>query len=256
MDDRVETGWPSGWYPDPVHRFEFRWFNGQRWTADVSVDGRRFVDDGSIVAHARTHTGPVAGRPSPASGPSRTLAILALIFGAGGLLIAWVPFLFVVGGGCAIAAIVLGSVALRRVKAGRAAGKRMAIGGIASAVAALALCSVGAILTAAVVDDFEDYVDAGPNRVTIETCTADADGFDVGGTIRNRDDVIHDYVIVVRVDNGALIQTRPRIRVDEVAPDRTQAWEYHSSVSGFDVDDLQCELVAVHGPNPFDIGSD
>lgn len=35
---------PQGWYPDPLGRYDNRWFNGTSWTADVSTDGARRVD--------------------------------------------------------------------------------------------------------------------------------------------------------------------------------------------------------------------
>ncbi|MBK8333056.1 MAG: DUF2510 domain-containing protein [Acidimicrobiaceae bacterium] len=39
------TSAPAGWHPDPTGRFEFRYYNGQRWTADVSLNGQRFIDE-------------------------------------------------------------------------------------------------------------------------------------------------------------------------------------------------------------------
>lgn len=35
---------PQGWYPDPLGRYDHRWFNGTSWTADVSSNGARHVD--------------------------------------------------------------------------------------------------------------------------------------------------------------------------------------------------------------------
>ena len=35
---------PQGWYPDPLGRYDLRWFNGTSWTADVSTNGTRHVD--------------------------------------------------------------------------------------------------------------------------------------------------------------------------------------------------------------------
>lgn len=34
----------DGWYPDPYRRYEHRYFDGQRWTADVSTGGSSGVD--------------------------------------------------------------------------------------------------------------------------------------------------------------------------------------------------------------------
>lgn len=34
----------AGWMPDPLHRFELRWWDGAAWTASVSTAGREFTD--------------------------------------------------------------------------------------------------------------------------------------------------------------------------------------------------------------------
>lgn len=35
---------PPGWYPDPMGRHEYRWFDGNQWTDDVSSNGRQEKD--------------------------------------------------------------------------------------------------------------------------------------------------------------------------------------------------------------------
>lgn len=35
---------PAGWFPDPVRRFEFRWWDGDMWSHYVSTAGRQMVD--------------------------------------------------------------------------------------------------------------------------------------------------------------------------------------------------------------------
>ncbi|MDA2945115.1 MAG: DUF2510 domain-containing protein [Actinomycetota bacterium] len=43
-----------GWHPDPLGRFDHRFFDGSRWTADVAVDGVRRVDPlGIAPSHTR-----------------------------------------------------------------------------------------------------------------------------------------------------------------------------------------------------------
>jgi hypothetical protein len=39
----------AGWYPDPLGRFDHRWYDGTRWTADVSLAGVRRVDPAGIA---------------------------------------------------------------------------------------------------------------------------------------------------------------------------------------------------------------
>jgi hypothetical protein len=34
----------AGWYPDPTERFELRWFDGDRWSELVTVDGEKAID--------------------------------------------------------------------------------------------------------------------------------------------------------------------------------------------------------------------
>jgi hypothetical protein len=33
------AGPPAGWHPDPSGKYQHRWWDGQRWTADVSTNG-------------------------------------------------------------------------------------------------------------------------------------------------------------------------------------------------------------------------
>lgn len=50
---------PPNWYPDPMGRHEYRWFDGARWTDQVSSHGRAGVDP---VHQAPAHV-PVADLP-------------------------------------------------------------------------------------------------------------------------------------------------------------------------------------------------
>lgn len=252
MDEPSDLTSPPGWYPDPVHRYEFRWFNGRGWTADVSVDGGRFIDslDRSATAPMAAGSGPTPG------GPSRTLAILAIIFGLSGLAIAWVPFLFVIGGLAAISAIVLGIVALHRASAGLAAGRRMAVTGIVAGIAALGLCVVGFVFTRAVVDELNDFTDPGPVHAVITRCTVDAAGLQIQGTISNNDDHTHDYVIVVAVRDRVGRRATSRVEVDDVAAGQQQVWSTIRVLEDLDAASVECEVRDVDGPYPFDLDDD
>lgn len=35
---------PAGWHPDPVGRFQHRWWDGTQWTANVATNGTAAVD--------------------------------------------------------------------------------------------------------------------------------------------------------------------------------------------------------------------
>lgn len=50
---------PAGWHPDPLRRFEQRYWDGQRWTGHVASHGQAQID-------------PVPGRGAPAVGRSAT----------------------------------------------------------------------------------------------------------------------------------------------------------------------------------------
>jgi hypothetical protein len=228
----------AGWYPDPLHRYELRWFNGLRWTADVSVDGRRFVDLGEAM-------------PIPPAAPSRTLAILAFIFGLGGLLVAWAPFVFVVAAAAAVTALVLGIVALPRIRRGQEAGRGFAVAGMAAAVAALGLCVVGFMLTRTVVREFDEYMDPGPVDAVVTECSADDGELTIEGTVENLDDRIHDYVVVVRVRDDQRRRTTEYVHVDGVGIGELREWDHHRFLTRFDEATVACDLLGVNGPYPF-----
>ncbi|MCB1040528.1 MAG: DUF2510 domain-containing protein [Acidimicrobiales bacterium] len=44
MSDASGGGHPPNWYPDPMGRHEYRWFDGTQWTDQVSSHGRQSVD--------------------------------------------------------------------------------------------------------------------------------------------------------------------------------------------------------------------
>ena len=79
---------PSGWFPDPHGRHDYRWFNGTAWTADVSDDGRRLVDPYGAAPIGRGRTGPGAGNG---------FATAAIMCGLVALLFAWMPVFVVIG---------------------------------------------------------------------------------------------------------------------------------------------------------------
>ena len=86
--DPLRSPASAGWFPDPLRRFEFRYFNGERWTDDVSADGTRFVDPGPFTPPREP--APTAARPSTATRRARSpscrscsaIAGVALVVGA------------------------------------------------------------------------------------------------------------------------------------------------------------------------------
>lgn len=254
---------PTGWHPDPSGRYEFRWFNGTAWTRDVSVSGVRYLDDlaGSV------HPG---GRPS--SAPTGTMAVIGFVLGLAALLVAWMPFVFVLAGIAAVAAITLGIVVVRRARSGRALRHRLAVAGLVLGVAALALCPVGVVLTAKTIDEFDAYTNPGPVDIVIDLCEQRGVRLVVEGTITNLDDTIHDYDIAIRVMRGARKIDLVHRAVRDVPAGAASTWAT-STIVGSEatagngtiadgtiadgtageatVADYRCEVFAVNGPFPF-----
>lgn len=54
MSDSNQT--PANWYPDPMGRHEYRWFDGNQWTENVSSHGRQSVDPLQAPGHVPTVT--------------------------------------------------------------------------------------------------------------------------------------------------------------------------------------------------------
>ena len=44
MSEQGHGSHPPGWYPDPMGRHEYRWYDGTAWTDQVSSHGRQAVD--------------------------------------------------------------------------------------------------------------------------------------------------------------------------------------------------------------------
>lgn len=179
--------------------------------------------------------------------------MLAMIFGLTGLVLAWVPFVFIVAGLGAIAAVVLGIVVLRRIAANRAGGRGMAVTGIVAGVAALGLCVVGFVFTRAVVREITEFTDPGPVDTQVSTCTAEGVTVTITGTIDNRDDQSHDYVMVIRIDDRNGYQATAHVAVDDVAAGEHRVWSSTRFVRGLDPGTVACDLREVNGPYPFDI---
>lgn len=116
---------PAGWYPDPLGRFEFRYWDGAVWTDHAASHGQTVVDplDGPpTTSGTGDDAGPVGG--------TEALAVISII-----LSLLW---LFGLG---SIAGIVTGLVARRRIKrsGGARTGSGLALAGIVLGVITLGL---------------------------------------------------------------------------------------------------------------------
>ena len=240
----------AGWYPDPTQRFEYRYYNGERWTADVAQHSNRYIDP--MSPQSLNYTG-----PNFVAQPSRGMAITAFVFALCSLAIAWIPLIFVVGAAGAITALILGIIVLRRAASSSNADHPIQIGqGLAKAtvciaLAACGLCVVGFQLTRAVLRDFNDFVNPGPHEVRIDRCDSE-DGHAIAqGSIRNRDVETHGYTITIayRVD-GDRVET-DSVRVVDVGAGETAEFATASSSVNFSSATLTCTVESVFGPTPF-----
>ncbi len=231
-------------------RFEFRYFNGQRWTSDVSLNGQRYIDD--VVAaqpasgsHPGWASSPQASRP-----PSRAYALAAFWVAFGSFLCGWIPFIFVIAVGGAVAAFIFGLMALRRDRLHAAGGRGYAIAGIVLAIAALGSSTVGFLLTRTVMHEVTAFLEAGPHSVQIDKCETADNVTVLDGSITNNDTRRHAYTVSVSYRSGDKVLDTDDISVPSVAPGQTAT--FHAT--GFpDATDVQCQIDSVRGPNPFSI---
>lgn len=239
------TSHTGGWYPDPTHRFEYRYYNGERWTADVARQSVRYVDPiGTVPA---TFNAP----------PSRSLAVTALVFSLCSIAIAWLPFLFVIGAAGAITALILGIIVMRRSARNKSAGQPvpigqgMAISAICVAVAALGLCIVGLNLTRVVLREVDELVNPGPHEVQIDRCEREDGHVIAEGSIRNNDIEMHTYTITIAYRLDGTRWETDSVRVANVAAGDQEDFATASSSVDFSSAEVTCTIDNVYGPAPF-----
>jgi Protein of unknown function (DUF2510) len=83
----MDTSHPSGWLPDPMGRYQFRYWNGEEWTDQVSTSGSQETDPHGLAP------GPSSVSPARQSGwslerPDWSNKIRLLVTGGAGALIA------------------------------------------------------------------------------------------------------------------------------------------------------------------------
>lgn len=240
----TDQQYPAGWFPDPLGRYDHRWFNGSTWTSDVSINGQRFVDP------LGTSPGPNPTAPHYGDQPGRNgAATAAMVCGLVAVVIAWIPLVVVAGLVLAILALVLGGRGLRRSRE-TGAGKGRAVTGLVTGVVALGLSVVGVVLTIDVFGEVIAYVEPGPRFVDEVACSVDEREATVTGTLTNLDDRTRDYVVFVTVDG-----TTRYTEVDDVAAGSTVEWIVRVDdrfAAGFECD----PDVVVNGPFPYGIETD
>lgn len=249
------------WYPDPSARYEYRFHNGQSWTADVSRGGYRAVDP--------LGTEPPAQRPHHDGG-----ATAALVLGIVGVTLAWMPFLVAPGVICAVLAIVLGVVANRRPNRDT---RGFAAVGVVTGIGALGLATLGVWFTGRVIDAIDEFNDPPEYTVQLTKCDVDPEvtpmQLRVAGTITNVDTRAGDFRILVDVDDMTSgHQRRLVFTIDSLVPRQPYMFERsvmpgpsthpaETSVSGTgsgsaDSGAPECFITDVTGGLPFGIDID
>jgi hypothetical protein len=229
-----------GWQIDPSGRFDYRYFNGVDWTSDVAVNGQRYVD--APVSQARP--------PGPAPKPPRGMAITAFVLGLCGIVLGWVPFIFILATGAAIGAIVFGILGLRSARRHDGSGRRLAITGLVLSPFALLVCVGGFFITRTVVREFREFIEPGPLELTAaQPCAIAAGRATLTGTVHNLDHRNHDYRIVVAFTGNTGDSGNNTVLVSDVAAGATASWSASAVVAGSTV---KCEVTDVFGPAPFD----
>ena len=246
-----QPGHTAGWYPDPTRRFELRYFNGSRWTADVSVYGQRQIDNG----------GPTSSRPqwtpsaTPTLPPGRGFAVASFVLALGAVVIGWIPFIFVLAVGAALTALVFAVIGIRRARVADGRGLGFAVAGAVLAPMALGICVVGFVLTRVVLDEVDKFVDPGKYELVENQPCEVVDGVaSFTGSITNLDTTSTAYTLTVTYVDISPQGSRRRIPSDsvniaEVAPGQTSTWQSVRLVA--DAESVECNVVTVYGPTPF-----
>lgn len=250
--DSPASAAPPGWHPDPLGRYDHRWFDGTAWTSQVSTDGRPTTD-------------PYGTAPSPAGAPPRQalgyptgdgpggrkngIAIAAMVCGIISILTAWIPFVVAAGLVLAVLGLVFGIVGLRR-SADGGRGRGQAIAGIVTGGIGLALSVLGIILTVLFWQAISDFIEPGPHELVVESCVSDGRIATATGTLTNESASTRSYTLFVEIDDGSSVVT-----VDDVGAGDTVDWRV--GVNTRDAAAADCDPdVNVNGPFPFGIEID
>ncbi len=236
MPDPTST--PSGWFPDPLDRYDHRYFNGISWTPDVSTGGQRFVD-------------PLGTTPGNATGGRRTTngaATAAVVMGSVGVALAWIPFIVLFGAVLAVLALVFGIIGVKRSRTS-GVGRRASIAGIVMGGLGIAASVVGVILSIIVLREVIRFAEPGEVATEVTACSVEGRRADVSGTVTNLDDEAREYTLFVEV--GGRTET---VVVDELQPDETADW---STIVIMRSAGAECEPdITVQGPFPYGIEVD
>jgi Protein of unknown function (DUF2510) len=265
-----------GWYPDPSRRFELRYFNGQRWTGDVSTHGQRMIDPAGTVGQAVPAASAAAPATSaapwsagPAGGfagglaagvaggfgapprPKRGMAIAAFVLAVSAAAVGWFPFVFALAAIAALLAFVFGVLGLRNARRNDGAGRGFATAALWISPIALAICVGGLFFTRFLVDEINRYNDPGTYDLQTGECTYDGTTATLSGTIRNLESDTRSYELSVSYGHDGVKLGSDLVHVDHVGAGTTTAWSATQALTT--TGDVACSVTDVHGPAPLGV---
>jgi hypothetical protein len=265
-----DAGTP-GWYPDPFRRFELRYFNGQRWTGDVSTHGNRMIDPVAAMAPAAPFAAPysVGGRTpaieqgwtQPWSGgyaqapkPKRGKAIAAFVLAVSAAATGWFPFVFALAAIAAGLALIFGFGGLREAKAQDGAGHGFAVAALIISPIALAICVGGFFFTRFVVHEINLYDHPGEYTLPAPAATTNATTTTCAGTIRNDSTDTRSYELTISYGQDGVKLASDIVDVSDVGPGDVANWSDAERITQSGT--ITCSVTTVRGPAPFGIRPD
>jgi len=230
---------PAGWFPDPLNRYDHRYFNGRAWTSDVSVAGERLVDPLGTQADTGGNGG---------IGARNGAATASVVMGSVGLAIAFLPFVVVAGFVLVVLAIVFGIIGIRQSKT-TGTGRGASIAGLVMGCLGVLASIVGVVLSVMVWNEVIAFAEPGPVSTEVTNCVIDGRRANVEGTITNLDDEARAYTVFVEVDGRTEF-----VIVDTVDAGSTVEWATVITTSAV-VSECRPALI-VQGPFPYGVEVD
>ena len=176
------------------------------------------------------------------------IATAALTCGIIGTLVAWIPFIVVVGITLGVLALVFGIKGLRR-STTAGSGRGVAIAGIVMGGLTLLISVFGVVLSVMLFRAVADFIEPGPVNADVTACVADGRDATVEGTLTNESRIARDYTVFVTVDDEADIMTFVDLAAGETV-------EWTARIRTPTVIDECRATVVVQGPFPFGIEID